>query len=225
MLFNYQQQVTPTQVPCIIQPEQANPTLKPTSIGKGLSLSLNTLCTEMMTTGSPSPYPLSHDQVTPLPFKPSGPTSNHPKIMTTSPSAFTFENPSGFLDESSKYPLYFGEPNRGPIEPREWVAHSHCNHTNCGTGRSQKFFPTGENFEQGINVPLSGTDQRKKKRNRRKKCSGEYCTCGLQKDQAYLVNYLLKKNNIKYMRELQQFPYAIIEKQTHVTKKKAYEFV
>ncbi|CAI2362502.1 unnamed protein product [Moneuplotes crassus] len=60
---------------------------------------------------------------------------------------------------------------------------------------------------------------------KKKTCVYEYCTCGLSKDDAYLVNYLLKKNNLQHMAELKNFKYELIQKETKVNKKRYFEFI
>ncbi|CAI2361112.1 unnamed protein product [Moneuplotes crassus] len=52
-----------------------------------------------------------------------------------------------------------------------------------------------------------------------------YCTCGLSDDDAFLVNTLLVRNNIGFMKELMNFKYEIVQKKTKTAKTKYFVFV
>ncbi|CAI2370989.1 unnamed protein product [Moneuplotes crassus] len=76
------------------------------------------------------------------------------------------------------------------------------------------------------NLEFSKTKEFSRRNKSNKGCkNGEYCTCGLSKDEAYLVNYLLKKSNLGFMQELQNFRYELIQKRTPLNKKKYFQFV
>ncbi|CAI2359182.1 unnamed protein product [Moneuplotes crassus] len=91
------------------------------------------------------------------------------------------------------------------------------------------FFPSTSSHSESLNLPncsslQSANPSLKQKMTESSKAS-EFCTCGLSQDEAYLVNYLLKKNNIEFMKELKNFKYEIVEKHTETNKKKYFEFV
>ncbi|CAI2360372.1 unnamed protein product [Moneuplotes crassus] len=184
---------------------------------KPLNLMLNSLSMEMMTASTPSPF-----------------SAQYRKMENTKHGCEIPENFQRLGINSSSYPLSMHNPSIStenayrPLASLSLPNYSPYLTTPVGQ-TTQMFFPTTSKFHpNAVKTKLQSEKSKnlpsKKKRTKRKKCSGVYCTCGLSEEDAYLANYMFKKNNVKFMEELQHFHYEICEKSTEVTKKKVFEF-
>mmetsp|Transcript_9501 Transcript_9501/g.10734 ORF Transcript_9501/g.10734 Transcript_9501/m.10734 type:complete len:175 (+) Transcript_9501:322-846(+) len=53
----------------------------------------------------------------------------------------------------------------------------------------------------------------------------KFCTCGFSDLDTIAINTLLSRNNIEYLERLKEFSYEISQRETPITKKRAYIFV
>ncbi|CAI2387615.1 unnamed protein product [Moneuplotes crassus] len=180
-----------------------------------IDLKLNSLCKRMITPATPSPFTIRFDEVQNL-------KNNVPSLSNSYNKRI---NPTSLHENTS----INTQSNASHLVPQSL---SYCSPylTTPAAPTPQVFFPPSFQFPQSppknqLQTDKSKKSSAKKERTRRKKCSGIYCTCGLSEDEASLANYVFKKNNVKFMNELQPFRYEIVEKRTEVTKKKAFEFI